>query len=216
MLYSVLRAIVRPIVYLLFNIKFVGLENISDEGGFIICSNHRSFLDPVMIVVGIKNRKLRIMAKQELFKNKILAAFFTSIGAFPVNRGKGDLGAIKKAEEIVENKNVLLIFPEGTRSKSGRPLRPKSGAAHIASDAGADVVPAAICYDGKGLAFRKKVTVCFGAPIKNEQLKISETNRAEDSRRVSAFIMEKIVELLNQHLSKPVDCPVSSGTHKDD
>ena len=82
MLYTILRAIARPIVYLLFNIKFVGLENIRDNGGFVLCSNHRSLLDPVFIAVGIKNRKLNFMAKQELFKNKLLGAFFRGINAW--------------------------------------------------------------------------------------------------------------------------------------
>ncbi|MBE6789148.1 MAG: 1-acyl-sn-glycerol-3-phosphate acyltransferase [Ruminococcaceae bacterium] len=200
MLYTVLRAIVKPIVYLLFNIKFAGLENIRDKGGFVLCSNHRTLLDPVFILVGIKKRKLRFMAKQELFKNKLLAAFFKSVGAFPVNRGKGDMVAVKKAEEIVERNHILLIFPEGTRSKTGRLLRFKSGAAHIASDAGADIVPAAICYDGR-LAFRKKITVCFGQPIKHEDIKLGENTRIEDSRKVSLLVKEKVAELLMANIS---------------
>lgn len=198
MFYTIIRAIAKPIVYLLFNIKFVGLENIRDNGGFVLCSNHRSLLDPVFIAVGIKNRKLNFMAKQELFKFKIFAAFFRSIGAFPVNRGKGDTEAINKAENIVENNGIVLIFPEGTRSKDGNVLRFKSGAAYIASVCKADIVPAGISYDGKGLSFRKKVTVTFGPAIPNSEITIRDDHRVEDARRVNNLLRDSVLKLIEK------------------
>ncbi|MBQ8338396.1 MAG: 1-acyl-sn-glycerol-3-phosphate acyltransferase [Oscillospiraceae bacterium] len=198
MLYTVLRAIARPIVYLLFNIRFVGLENIRDNGGFVLCSNHRSFLDPVFIAVGIKKRKLNFMAKQELFKNKLIGAFFRGIGAFPVNRGKGDVEAINKAENIVENNGIVLIFPEGTRSKDGNVMRFKSGAAYIASVCDADIVPAGISYEGKGLSFRKKVTVTFGPAIPNAEITIRDDHRVEDARRVNNLLRDSVLELIEK------------------
>ncbi len=198
MLYTILRAIARPIVYLLFNIKFVGLENIRDNGGFVLCSNHRSFLDPVFIAVGIKNRKLNFMAKQELFKNKLIGAFFRGIGAFPVNRGKGDVEAVNKAENIVENNGIVLIFPEGTRSKDGNVMRFKSGAAYIASVCGADIVPSGISYEGNGLSFRKKVTVTFGPAIPNAEITIRDDHRVEDARRVNGLLRDSVLELIEK------------------
>ncbi len=197
MLYTILRAIAKPIVYLLFNIKFVGLENIRDNGGFVLCSNHRSLLDPVFIAVGIKKRKLNFMAKQELFKNKILGAFFKSINAFPVNRGKGDTEAVSKAENIVENNGIVLIFPEGTRSKDGNVLRFKSGAAYIASVCKADIVPAGISYEGK-ISFRKKVTVTFGKAIPNSEITIRDDHRVEDARRVNNLLRDNVLELIEK------------------
>ena len=210
MLYSFLRFVVSPIAHIVLNLKYEGVENISSEGGFVLCSNHRTFLDPILIAIGIKKRKLRFMAKKELFENKFAAAFFKALGAFPVNRGTGDIGAIKKAEEIVGEDHVLLIFPEGTRSKTGQPARPKSGAAYIASESGCDVVPTAICYDTNKIGFRTKITVCFGKPIPNEDIAIREETRIADVRRASAIIMEEIVSLMNKHLKTPVKCPVSS------
>ncbi|MBQ8869646.1 MAG: 1-acyl-sn-glycerol-3-phosphate acyltransferase [Oscillospiraceae bacterium] len=197
MFYTILRAIARPIVYLLFNIKFVGLENIRDNGGFVLCSNHRSFLDPVFIAVGIKNRKLNFMAKQELFKNKLLGAFFRGINAFPVNRGKGDVEAINKAENIVENNGIVLIFPEGTRSKDGKVMRFKSGAAYVASVCKADIVPAGISYEGK-LCFRKKITVTFGKAIPNAEITIRDDHRVEDARRVNGLLRDSVLELIEK------------------
>ena len=197
MLYTILVAIVRPIVYLLFNLKFAGLENIRDNGGFVLCSNHRSLLDPVFIAVGIKNRKLSFMAKQELFKLKILDKFFRSVGAFPVNRGKGDTQAIKNAENIVENNGVVLIFPEGTRSKDGKLLRFKSGASYVASVCKADIVPVGISYDGK-LSFRKKITVTFGKAIENSEIQIRDDHKIEDARRVNNLIRDNVSELIEK------------------
>lgn len=197
MLYTILVAIVRPIVYLLFNIKFVGLENVRDNGGFVLCSNHRSLLDPVFIAIGIKNRKLNFMAKQELFKHKVFAAFFKSVGAFPVNRGKGDTQALETAENIVKNNGVVLIFPEGTRSKDGKLLRFKSGASYVASVCGADIVPVGISYEGR-LAFRKKITVTFGKALPSSEIAIRSDHKIEDARRVNNLIRDNVSELIEK------------------
>lgn len=197
MLYTILVAIVRPIVHLLFNIKFAGLENIRDNGGFVLCSNHRSLLDPVFIAIGIKNRKLNFMAKQELFKLKILDKFFRSVGAFPVNRGKGDTQAIKTTENIVKNNGVVLIFPEGTRSKDGKLLRFKSGASYVASVCGADIVPVGISYEGK-ICFRKKIAVTFGKPIPSSEIAIRNDHKIEDARRVNNLIRNNVSELIEK------------------
>ena len=205
MIYKIVKAIVMPIVHLLFNIKYVGRENLTQGRGYIICSNHRSMLDPVFIALGVKKRKLRFMAKKELFKNKIFAALITKFGAFPVDRGKGDTTAIKNAENVLNRKHVLLIFPEGTRSKNGKLLRAKSGTAYIASACNCDVIPAAICYDEKGLSFRKKITVCYGKPIKNEEIAIRPEFKIADTRRATAIIMDRIAEMLNMHIKNPVE-----------
>ncbi len=206
MFYTVIRAIFVPIVHLLFNVKFEGRENIRESGAALICSNHRSFVDPVFIAVGIKKRKLCFMAKKELFSFKPFGFVLSKLGAFPVNRGAGDMQAIKHAENSLNDGKLLLIFPEGTRSRDGNPLRPKSGAVYIASDTGADVIPVAVCYDGK-LRLRKKVTVCFGEPILNSEIKMSEENKVVESRRGSALIMDRIIEMLNSHLKNPVKRP---------
>lgn len=206
MFYKVVRAIFVPIVHLLFNVKFEGRENLRESGAALICSNHRSFVDPVFIAVGIKKRKLCFMAKKELFSFKPFGFIFSKLGAFPVNRGAGDMEAIKHAENSLNDGKLLLIFPEGTRSRDGNPLRPKSGAVYIASDTGADIIPVAICYDGK-LRLRKKVTVCFGEPILNSEIKMSEENKVKESRRASALVMDRIIEMLNSRLKTPVKRP---------
>lgn len=216
MFYKIIRAIFIPIVYLLFNVKFEGRENVRESGAALICSNHRSFVDPIFIAVGVKKRSLCFMAKKELFSFKPFGYILSKLGAFPVNRGAGDMEAIKHAENSLSDGKLLIIFPEGTRSRDGNPLRPKSGAVYIASDTGADIIPVAICYDGK-LTFRKKVTVCFGEPILNSEIKMKEENRVIESRRASALVMDRIIEMLNSHLKTPVKRPfMPSSKQKDE
>ena len=207
MFYTVIKAIANPIIHLLFNLKFEGRENIPEDGALVVCSNHRSFIDPAFIALGFKKRQFCFMAKKEIFSFKPLGFIFKRLGAFPVDRGAGDVVAIKTAEEYLKNGRPLMIFPEGTRSKDGNPLRPKSGAVYIASDTGADILPVAICFEGKKLFLFKKVTVCFGKPIPHREIKMPEDNKIKESRKVSALVMDRIIKMLNSHLKNPVKRP---------
>ncbi|MBQ1262800.1 MAG: 1-acyl-sn-glycerol-3-phosphate acyltransferase, partial [Oscillospiraceae bacterium] len=105
--------------------------------------------------------------------------------------------AIKNAENIVENNGVVLIFPEGTRSKDGKLLRFKSGASYVASVCKADIVPVGISYDGK-LSFRKKITVTFGNAIPNSEIQIRDDHKIEDARRVNNLIRDNVSELIEK------------------
>ena len=86
-LYRVVVTIIRPFVRILYRLKVIGLENIPEKNGVIICPNHTSNADPVVLAVSLK-RQVYFMAKAELFKNKILRKLFKMVGAFPVERGK--------------------------------------------------------------------------------------------------------------------------------
>lgn len=189
--YTVIRAIGSIIVHLFFRIRVVGRENVPEKGGYILCCNHTHFLDVAFLMVEFKSH-LCFMAKQEIFKNKLIARFIRGMGAFPVARGTGTGGtaAIHTAEKLVNSGNILGIFPEGTRNPHGRPKAAKSGVAVIANSTGADVLPVSVYYDGKMTLF-KKVTLNIGKLIPNSELKMEETNRAE-LRRVAGHIMDKI------------------------
>ena len=112
MFYNIAVWIVRVALLVVFRIKTVGRENIPKEGGVIIAYNHRSYWDPVMAGLTCP-RKLRFMAKEELFKNKFFGFLIKSLGAFPISRGHGDLGAIKGSLKILAQGDAMLIFPEG-------------------------------------------------------------------------------------------------------
>ena len=149
---------------LYFKINVKGLENIPPgEGKFILISNHQSNLDPVMLGLYIKNRRLFFMAKQELFKIPILSFIIKKLGAFPVKRGSKDFGAIKTAKDLVNCGKMLAMFPEGTRSRDGKLSKPKVGFAKIALETGAKIIPCSIFYCGKRT--RSRVFVEYGHPI---------------------------------------------------
>lgn len=121
--------------------RIEGVENIPD-GAAVLCCNHSGMLDPLWVVAFSDLRILpRIMAKKELFRNKILSWLFYKLGAFPVDRQGADIAAIKIAFQTLKDDNKLLIFPEGTRIRNGKRSQAHSGAALIASRMHAPIVP---------------------------------------------------------------------------
>ena len=144
----VLKIILYPFYRLLFWYSVTGLENIPQTGGVIFSSNHISYLDPVLWIIVIR-RRIRFMAKQELFKNPLLGWFLRRMDVFGIERGGGDMAAVKTAIRVVRNGEILGLYPEGTRSKDGQPGRAKTGVALIAKAAKCDVVPAAVICRGK-------------------------------------------------------------------
>ncbi|MBQ8550067.1 MAG: 1-acyl-sn-glycerol-3-phosphate acyltransferase [Clostridia bacterium] len=167
--YKNIRRIITPIAHMMFRIKCVGKENIPSEGAFVLCSNHTSMLDIVLLIV-LCPRAICFIAKKELFKNRLLGKIFRKMGAFPVDRGNNDLSAIRHACGIVKEGKVLGIFPEGTRYRDCKPPREvKPGVAFVTVKTGADVIPVSI-YKEKGTHPLRRVTVRFGEPIKAEEL----------------------------------------------
>ena len=138
-----------------------GLEKLP-EGKAVLCCNHSALTDPIWVVIGMNaKRQPRIMAKKELFSNRLFRWFFTKLGAFPVDRGTADLQAVKNAMQTLRDDNKLLIFPEGTRIRGAKRGEPHSGAILIASRMKAPIVPIYLSVK-KGL-FRS-VKLSFGAP----------------------------------------------------
>lgn len=175
-----------------FDLKIEGIENVPDDRGIILCSNHRSYFDPVFLGLKLK-RPLRFMAKESLFHKPVLGFVIKKLGAFPVQRGKGDTQAIENAIKTVQDGGLFAIFPEGTRSKTGELGKPKSGAVLVAHKTGGDIVPCCVKFDGK-LRFRSKVRVTFGPVIKNEELGITALTPME-LKNASKFMMSKIAEI---------------------
>lgn len=165
MFYKVCTVIVRFVMLFVFRLKFVGRENLPKEGGVIVAFNHKSNWDPVIAGLSCP-RKLRFMAKEELFKNPVFGALIKALGAFPVRRGRGDIGAIKSSLKILSEGEVMLMFPEGHRIKDGRRVKAKPGVALIAQRAQVPVVPVCISGEYKWL---HRVTVTYGKPISLEE-----------------------------------------------
>ncbi len=164
-MYKLLRGLLKAVYLLPFRFRFLGTENIPAEGGIIFCPNHISNHDPITITIAQK-RTLTFMGKDSLFKIPLIGWILRKIGAFPVKRGAGDIGAVKKAIEIIQNQNALVMFPEGTRNKTDELLLEfKTGAALVAKKGGGKIIPVAII--GKYRLF-SRITVQFGTPVSPE------------------------------------------------
>ena len=160
---------VAPIFRGIYRIKVRGRENVLPEGGAIVVCNHLSALDPVFMGCALP-RVFRSMAKAEIFKNPVIAFFIRALGGFPVNRGSGDVGAIVTAQKVVDEGGLLLIFPEGTRSKTGEMGRLKPGSLLIALKSGVPLIPAYITPRGGKIKAFKGLGVRFGEPIDAKSL----------------------------------------------
>ena len=194
LLYRILRVVAIAYTYLLYRIKITGYENVPREGGAVICANHQSYNDVILIGVEAK-RQLHFMGKVELFKFKPIGYLFKKLGAFPVNRGKGDVNAIEQAKNIVNSGKLFMIFPEGTRT-NGEMLRAKSGAAVVASACESEIIPVAIKYSSNRHFFCK-ATVSFGKPFSVPKIDM-ENNGRQAIRLVSDKIMSNIKELYDK------------------
>ena len=197
-LYFIGRCILIPIYKLMFFYKVNGKQNVPKNGAYIICSNHLSNHDPIMLGVCVP-RQIYYMAKAELFKNPFGAMIIRWLGAFPVQRGAGDGKAINEAEEVVRKGRLLGIFIEGTRSKTGEFLRPKSGASIIAHQMNVPVIPVCITPNNKKYKLFQKITVSIGKPMTPNELGL-EKGTPEEYRNASRMIMGEIKKMRENDL----------------
>ena len=120
-----------------------GIENVPREGGAILVSNHLNNADPC-VIPAILSRRVVTMAKKEMFKWPVVSLLFKFIGAFPVDRQGADLGALRQAQNVVNDGLLLLMFPEGTRSRDRQLHRGFPGTSLVAYRTGAPIIPVAI------------------------------------------------------------------------
>ena len=192
------RGLLMPFYKLLFWYKINGRENVPNDGAYIVCSNHLSNNDPVLLGLAMK-RQIFYMAKAELFRNPIAGWVIRHLGAFPVNRGAGDGKAINEAEQIVKDGKLLGIFIEGTRSKTGEFLRPKSGASIIAHQMNVPVIPVCITPKNKKIRVFQQVKISIGKPITPKELGLDK-GTPEEYRNSSRKIMAEIKKLRENDL----------------
>jgi len=142
-LYNIIKFILRVIFRVLYRVETIDLYKVPRKGKLIICSNHISYVDPVIIGAFIP-RCIYFMAKKELYKSKFLASLVTFLNAFPVNRQAFNRKAFHTSFEILKEGNVLGLFPEGTRSTDGILRKGKKGIGFISAVSNTSILPVAL------------------------------------------------------------------------
>lgn len=177
-MYNVVKYTFKFLWSIFYRIKIEGSVNMPEDKGYMICANHIHMFDPSIIACNLK-RKITFMVKKELIETPIIGTILTKSGAFPVDRAKGDIGAIKTAIEVLKQNKVLSIFPEGTRHRDGKFRDIKKGAAMIAIKANVPIVPMRIVGNWRIFS---KMTLRIGEPIYPDGMNKDElTNKLKNA-----------------------------------
>ena len=189
--------VVRLFLKIFFRLRVSGTENVHMTGGVILASNHASFLDPPL--VGSTSPRITVFfAKKELFKVPLLGALITKYNVIPVDRGGVSKQGIKLIIQSLKNGRVVGLFPEGTRTKTGKlgPARP--GVGMMAHLTGVPVVP--VYIKGTFRAARHfRISIHFGKPISPYDYDFSSTETKKEAYvGFSHIIMNEIARMEKQ------------------
>jgi len=198
--YRVAYVILNLVGRLFFGLVTRGGELVPRTGGVIIASNHISYCDPPVVGCGVP-RELHYMAKEELFKNPVFGAIIRSYNAIPLKRSVGDMGAFRKAVKLIKQGRAVLMFPEGTRSLSGKLLKPKAGVGMIGVMTSAPIVP--VYVEGtnslsKAFLRKRRFRVTCAEPV----IPSDYRDEAEDAKghyqKVTDEVMRRIASLAKE------------------
>lgn len=195
------RTIVRTVIFIyckiVYRVKIVGTQNVPKEGALLFCGNHRTYLDPPLIVT-TAGRHMRFMAKEELRKNPLFAFLGVLFEGIYVKRDEKDITALKEALKTLKNGGCIGIFPEGTRNgleKNDGKI--KNGAAYMALKTNAKIVPVGIIGPAKPFS---KNEIIYGEPIDLSEYITGKKIEKETEDKVSEIIKDKIVELSSKEI----------------
>lgn len=184
-----------------YSIEVHGAGRIPRKGGVILVANHCSYLDPPVVGMASPLRPVRFMGRDTLYSNPVARWFFPRVGLIALDRTKGDLGAMRTALGVLKNGEMLGLFPEGTRSPTGKLQAAKGGIGFLLAKSGVPVVP--LYVKGTYEAFPKgakrlrpgKIEVTVGEPIPPETIAgLTPKGAKADYGAVGAFVMRKIAE----------------------
>ena len=163
--YRIAYYLVRIAFFFYYRISFEGRENVPKGTAVIFASNHRSYLDPVLVAMAAPH-PFNFIAKEPLFRNPVFGGFIRFMGAFPTADAKHpDYDMLSEATKRLEKRRHLTIFPEGTRHTDGKVGRGKSGVCVLAARSGKPVVPIGLVFDSNNLHFRSRICVRVGKPL---------------------------------------------------
>lgn len=190
------RIFIRTVIFvyckIVYRIKIYGKENVPKEGALVFCGNHRTYLDPPLIVV-TAGRHMRFMAKEELRKNPLFAFLGVLFEGIYVKRDEKDISALKEALKTLKNGGCIGIFPEGTRNgleKNDGKI--KNGAAYMALKTNAKIIPIGIIGPSKPFT---RNAIIYGKPIDLSKYITGKKVEKETEDKVSKIIKDEILKL---------------------
>lgn len=193
-MYEIVRLVLTPYISTFYRARCIDSHHIPAAGPVVIAPNHFSFLDHFFIAVYLR-RRVQFMAKSQLFTMP-LELVFNNGGVFPVRRGHHDDEAFKTAHAILERGDIVVMYAEAGRSRSGKLGKPRHGLGRLALEAGVPVVPTAIAGTEKARNWRKlrfpQVTVQFGEPLRFER--VEEPTR-DQGQAASEIVFDRVKEL---------------------
>lgn len=194
---KIIKFTLKILVLIVYRPKIVGLKNIEEEKGALICPNHVHALDSAVIVLTNK-RKINVLAKESLFKNRFVKWLADIFGIYPVKLRSKSMESVKISLKLLKNNELLMIFPEGTRNGMAKGVKPKDGAVKLAIKANVPIIPVGIQGNFK---FFKKIKVNIGKPIYYNVSK-EEVNNRETLDKLTEELMQEIVKLRDENIVK--------------
>jgi len=200
--YRCARAIVLTLFKVVFRVRISGRGYVPRRGAFVVAPSHRSLMD-IFFTCYVSRRRIRFMAKQELFEKQPLAWLFGTLGGFPVARGSADRGALRAARTALEGGEPVAVFPEGTRHSGPVIGDLFDGAAYLAAQRGVSVVPVAIAGSeeilpsGRSVPRLHRVAIVIGRPVMPAA--------PEDGGRVPRSEVARMTEALHAELQARFD-----------
>ncbi len=202
--YRIAYYIVRFLFLFYYRISFEGRENVPKNTAVIFASNHRSFLDPVLVAMAAPH-PFNYIAKEELFRNPVFGGFIRFMGAFPTaNHKDPSYDMLSEATRRLEKRRHLTIFPEGTRHTDGKVGRGKSGVCVLAARSGKPVVPIGLVFDSNNLHFRSRICVRVGKPLYAADYGLDENSNPHEMRAMKKDIMDAIRTMVEEDPPFPI------------
>jgi 1-acyl-sn-glycerol-3-phosphate acyltransferase len=193
--YALARVVLTIPTILVYRVRAIGTENVPKDGPLVLAPNHFSQMDHFFAGVYLR-RKIRFMAKSQLFGPPVLTYVYKHGGVFPVRRGHHDEEAFKTAYVLLDQGEMLLVYAEGGRSRSGELGSPKPGIGRIALEKGVPIVPVAIHGSARVRGWKRlrfpKVTLQFGEPV---SFPVEESPSRERQLEVATEIFGRVREM---------------------
>jgi 1-acyl-sn-glycerol-3-phosphate acyltransferase len=189
--YDAARLLLTPYILVLYRARCIDSPNVPANGPAIVAPNHFSFLDHFFVGIYLR-RKVQFMAKSQLFRRPLQFIFHHG-GVFPVRRGQQDEEAFKTAHAVLARGDIVVMYAEAGRSRSGELGRPRHGLGRLALESGVPVIPTAIAGTERARNWKRlqfpKVTVQYGQPLRFEAV---ERPSREQAQAASEIVFERV------------------------